>query len=199
MSRRIQQLIHSILRWLSPNSFSVVETCEIMEESSPGFKSSDSFPALLNRFRQHLLISISTNKFPFYSLFSSLAGQWSSVRNSPQDFGRFSQIMSRSPRCDISTEISHSGYKVHDRAHCDKYSGKSSWSLDRDSAVVQPHWCKVRGGNLCGREDKSKWQGRQILCEHPAWPETQVAAAADKVPENFQCSYWWWVFTTKRL
>ena len=130
-------------------TFSFVETCEIMEESSPGFKSSDSFPALLNRFRQHLLISISTNKFPFYSLFSSLAGQWSSVRNSPQDFGRFSQIMSRSPRCDISTEISHSGYKVHDRAHCDKYSGKSSWSLDRDSGAA----ALMQG--LCGREDKS--------------------------------------------
>ena len=161
-----------------------------MEESSPGFKSSDSFPALLNRFRQHLLISISTNKFPFYSLFSSLAGQWSSVRNSPQDFGRFSQIMSRSPRCDISTEISHSEYKVHERAHCDKYSGKSSWSLDRDSgaaALMQgPRW-----KSLWQREDKSKWQGRQILCEHPAWPETQVTAAADKVPENLQCSLIW--------
>ena len=134
-----------------------------MEESSPGFKSSDSFPALLNRFRQRLLISISTNKFPFYSLFSSLAGQWSSVRNSPQDFGRFSQIMSRSPRCDISTEISHSGYKVHDRAHCDKYSGKSSWSRDRDSgaaALMQgPRW-------------KSLWQGRQIQMAgktNPVW------------------------------
>ena len=173
--------------------FSVVETCEIMEESSTGFKSSDSFPALLNRFRQHLLISISTNKFPFYSLFSSLAGQWSSVRNSPQDFGRFSQIMSRSPRCDISTEISHSGYKVHDRAHCDKYSGKSSWSQDSGAAARSEVEISVAG------KKKTKWQGRQILCEHPAWPETQVAAAADKVPENFQCSYWWCVFTTKRL
>ena len=132
-----------------------------MEESSPGFKSSDSFPALLNRFRQHLLISISTNKFPFYSLFSSLAGQWSSVRNSPQDFGRFSQIMSRSPRCDISTEISHSGYKVHDRAHCDKYSGKSSWSRDCGAAAL-----------MQGLRWKSLWQGRQIQMAgktNPVW------------------------------
>ena len=172
-----------------------------MEESSPGFKSSDSFPALLNRFRQHLLISISTNKFPFYSLFSSLAGQWSSVRNSPQDFGRFSQIMSRSPRCDISTEISHSEYKVHERAHCDKYSGKSSWSQDSGAADARSEVeISVAGKtNPNGREDKSKWQGRQILCEHPAWPETQVTAAADKVPKNFQCSYCRWVFTIKRL
>ena len=128
-----------------------------MEESSPGFKSSDSFPALLNRFRQHLLISISTNKFPFYSLFSSLAGQWSSVRNSPQDFGRFSQIMSRSPRCDISTEISHSEYKVHERAHCDKYSGKSSWSQDSGAADARSEVeISVAGKtNPNGREDKS--------------------------------------------
>ena len=60
--------------------------------------------------------------------------------------------MSRSPRCDISTEISL-GTK-YTTVHIATNILAKVVEAETET-VVQPHRCKVLGGNLCGREDKS--------------------------------------------
>ena len=75
----------------------------------------DSSPALLDRFRQHLLMLISTNKFPFYSLFS-YSWQYCALHSaqcSAQDFGQFSQIMSVAPLRYLNRNLTQLSECVH--------------------------------------------------------------------------------------